>query len=116
MRDHQHDVHDVNVVVLIDVVVFIVAFVPKPAAPLGGYLHDVRYIHLATVVEITEEDAVVADVTQAVKVGIFLIRVGVIRTVIADISHPVAIAVLLAGVGSERAVIRPAKLVGNRLA
>ena len=54
MRYHQHDVHDVNVAVFVEVIVIIITPVlSAPAMPATSNKHDVLNIHLAIGVDVT---------------------------------------------------------------
>lgn len=57
MGCHQHDVHDVYIIVAIHVVGIIVAGISKLAMPTAGYLLDVRDVYDTITIEVAKEDA-----------------------------------------------------------
>ena len=58
MRHHQHDVHDVNVSVSIDVIALIITSVPALAMPFISNKHDIRDIHNAVAIDVTKDGTV----------------------------------------------------------
>ena len=54
---YEHDVHDVNVTVLVEIVERIVACIPTLATPATGHLHNVINVHIPIAVEVTTEEA-----------------------------------------------------------
>ena len=55
MRYHQHDVHDVNIAVFVEVKAGIIASVPALATPMASNEHDVPDIHVTVAIEVTKE-------------------------------------------------------------
>jgi hypothetical protein len=52
---HQHDVHDVNIAIVINVVAGTIAPIPAFAVPLVRHLHDVRDVYLAIFAEVSNK-------------------------------------------------------------
>jgi hypothetical protein len=51
---YPHDVHDVNVAVAVEVTAWIIARIPKLAAPPAAHHHDVGHVHIAVAVQVAK--------------------------------------------------------------
>jgi hypothetical protein len=55
LRRHQHDVHNIVVTVMIEVIAWLIAALPARAEPPAGHQHDIHHVHIASAIEVTEE-------------------------------------------------------------